>query len=85
MNVRTNSRELDRIRRDVGAALRTEREVVEPVPPCLVALLRVLEARALDAERERLFGEIDVRIAELIRVARREPEVTLRANTGGTI
>jgi hypothetical protein len=46
--------------------------VAEPAPESLTALLRDLKARILDAERDRLFAEVDVRIAELIRAAGRE-------------
>ena len=35
MNARTNFRELDRIRRDIGARLRIEHEVAEPPPQLL--------------------------------------------------
>ena len=36
MNARTNFRELDRIRKDIGARLRIEHEVAEPPPQLLV-------------------------------------------------
>jgi hypothetical protein len=73
MNARPSIRELDRIRRDIGAVLRTDHEVAEHAPPSLTALVRVLEARARAAERERLFAEVDARIAEFVLAAGREP------------
>jgi hypothetical protein len=77
MNARTNIRELDRIRTDIGAALRIKQDAADTAKPAsqnLTFLLGVLEAHARDAERERLFAEVDARINELIRVAGREPQ-----------
>jgi hypothetical protein len=65
MNVRVSIHERDRIRRDIGAALRIE-YAAEPVPESLLALLKDLETRIRNAERERLFAEVDARIAELV-------------------
>jgi hypothetical protein len=73
MNARTSLRELDRIRRDIGAELQIEHRVADPVPQGLVALLKDLETRVRDAERERHFAEVDARIAELVRAAGGEP------------
>jgi ElaB/YqjD/DUF883 family membrane-anchored ribosome-binding protein len=74
MNATTSLRELGRIRRDIGVALRIEQEAAEPASQSLTTLLKDLETRVLDAERERLFAEVDVRVAELIHVAGRSPQ-----------
>jgi hypothetical protein len=73
MNSRPSARELDRIRAEIGRALRTEDEVAEPLPQSLVALLKDLEKRVREAELERHFAEADARVAELLRVVGREP------------
>ena len=73
MNARPNTRELDRIRSAVGSALRTEHEVAEPAPQSLIALLKELETRVRDAEREKVFAEVEARVAELLRAAGRQP------------
>jgi hypothetical protein len=70
MNARTNLPELDRIRRDIGARLRIEYEVAEP-PPLLVALLKELEIHEHDVEGQRLFAQVEARVAELLRAAGR--------------
>jgi hypothetical protein len=64
MNVRPSVQELDRIRKDIGAALREHDDVVMPAPESLVALLRYLETHVRETERERLLAEIDARIAD---------------------
>jgi hypothetical protein len=74
MNVRASVNELDRIRRDIGVALKGEHEATEPAPPSLMALLSKLEALVRDIEGERLFARVDSRIAELICAAGREPQ-----------
>jgi len=56
MNARPSIRELDRIRRDIGARLRIEHAVTEPAPESLVALLKELVTRVRDAKREKLFA-----------------------------
>jgi hypothetical protein len=63
MNAKPNIRELDRIRTDIGSALRT---FADPAPQSLIALLRNLEACVRDAELEKLFAEVDARVAELL-------------------
>jgi hypothetical protein len=73
MNARPNTRELDRIRSAVGSALRAEDKVAEPAPQSLIALLKDLETRVRDAERERAFAEVEGRLAELLRAAGRQP------------
>jgi hypothetical protein len=73
MNARTNLPELDRICRDIGARLRIDYEVAEPPPQLLMALLKKLEMHVHDAEGGRLFAEVDVRVAELLRAAGRQP------------
>jgi hypothetical protein len=69
MNVRPSIHELDRIRRDIGARLRIEPEVAEPPPRLLMALLKKLEIHVHEAQGERLFAEVDARVAELKRAA----------------
>jgi hypothetical protein len=73
MNARPTIHELDRIRRDIGARLQIEHAVAEPAPESLLALLKELETRLRDAKRERLFAEVDVRVAQLLRAAGRRP------------
>jgi hypothetical protein len=77
MNARPNTRELNRIRSAVGSALRTEHEVAEPALQSLIALLKELETRVRDAEREKVFAEVDARVAELLRAAGRQPRDVL--------
>jgi hypothetical protein len=72
MNARPNTRELDRIRSAVGSALQTEHKVAEPAPQSLIALLKELETRVRDAEREKVFAEVEARVAELLRAAGRQ-------------
>jgi hypothetical protein len=73
MNARPNTRELDRIRSAVGSVLRTEHKVAEPAPQSLIALLKELETRVRDAERDKVFAEVEARVAELLRAAARQP------------
>jgi hypothetical protein len=73
MNARLNIRELDRIRRDIGARLRIEHAVTEPAPESLIALLKELATRVRDAKREMLFAEVDAQVAEVLRAAGRQP------------
>ncbi len=73
MNAKSNVRELDRIRGDIGCSLRSGHDVAEPAPHSLVALLKDLETRVRDAERERLFAAVDATVAELMRAIGREP------------
>jgi hypothetical protein len=61
----------NRIRGDVGSALRTEYAAEEPAPKSFVALLKELETRIRDAELERGLGAVEERIAELLRAAGR--------------
>jgi hypothetical protein len=72
MNVSPSIHELNRIRRDIGAQLRVEHDVVAPPPQNLMALLKELEIHVHDAEGGRLFAEVDARVAELKRAAGRE-------------
>src|SRR5271166_559365 len=69
MNAKPTIHELHRIRRDIGVQLRIEPEVFEPPPQLLMALLKKLEIHVHDAEGERLFVEVDARVAELLRAA----------------
>jgi hypothetical protein len=73
MNARPSIRELDRIRRDIGARLRIEHAVTETAPESLVALLKELVTRVRDAKREKLFAGVDACVAELLRAAGRRP------------
>jgi hypothetical protein len=73
MNVRPNIRELDRVRRDIGARLRIEHAATEPAPESLKALLKELVTRVRDAKREKLLAEVDACLAELLRAAGRQP------------
>jgi hypothetical protein len=75
MNARPNTREFDRIRRDLGARLRIEHAVAEPAPQSLIALLKDLETRVRDAEREGVFAEVEGRVAELLRAVRQLRDV----------
>jgi hypothetical protein len=71
MNARTSLPELHGIRRDIGVRLRIDYEVAEAPPQRLMALLKELEIHFHDAEGGRLFAEVDVRVAELLRAAGR--------------
>jgi hypothetical protein len=75
MNVRPSPQELARIRCAVGEALRFERDlqVAEPAPESLLALLRELENRMLEAKREKVLREVDARIADLMRACGVQP------------
>jgi hypothetical protein len=73
MNARTGFPELHRIRRDIGARLRIEHEIVEPPPRLLIALLKELEIHEHDVEGQRLFARVEARVAELLRAAGRQP------------
>jgi hypothetical protein len=74
MNARPSSRELDRIRSAVGSVLRTEHAAAEPAPQSLIALLKELETRVRDAEREKVFAKVEARVAELLRATGRQPQ-----------
>jgi hypothetical protein len=69
MNARAPIHEFDRIRGDLGSALRIENELERP-PRSLAALLKNLETRVREAEGERLFAEVDACVAELLQVVR---------------
>jgi hypothetical protein len=73
MNARPTHHELHRIRRDIGSALRIEHATVEPAPQSLLALLEDLKTRVRDAEREKVFAEVEARVAELLRATGRQP------------
>jgi hypothetical protein len=84
MNAGPNIYEWDRIRRDIGSALRADYDVEEPAPQSLVALLKDLETRVRDAdlarvrdiECERLLAKIDECVAELLRATGRQLRAT---------
>jgi hypothetical protein len=46
--------------------------VSEPAPQSLIAILKELGTRVRDAEREKVFAEVEARVAELLRVAGRQ-------------
>jgi hypothetical protein len=79
MNAKSTVEELDRIRRDIGSSQRTGHDAPEPAPQSLMALPRYLETRVRDAKCERLLAEVDARVAELMRVAGREPRALKNA------
>jgi hypothetical protein len=79
MNARPSILELDRIRRDIGARLRIDYEVAEPLPRLLMTLLKELEIHVHDAEGERLFAQVEARAAELLRAAGRQPREAHRS------
>jgi hypothetical protein len=71
MNVRESPKELNRVRNDIAVALRLEHErEAQPAPDSLTVLLK-LATRVRDAEREKAFAQVDVRIAELMEAAGR--------------
>jgi hypothetical protein len=78
MNARPRIRELNRISRDVGAQLRVEPDGFGSLPHSLIALLKELEIHVHHAEGERLFAEIDARVAELLNAAGLEGIVSKR-------
>jgi hypothetical protein len=68
-NARPRIRELNRISIDVGAQLRVEPDGLGSLPHSLIALLKEVEIHFHRAEGERLFAEIDARVAELLNAA----------------
>jgi hypothetical protein len=71
MNVRPSPKELDRVRTTIGAALRLEDPpATERAPETLLALLKDLKTSMLDKKREKIFVEVDERIADLMRACR---------------
>jgi hypothetical protein len=61
------------IRTTLGEALRRQHDLREPTPPGLLELLARLDTHVRDAQRERLFAEVEQGIAELLRAAGRTP------------
>ena len=86
MNVRASPHELGRVRKDIGAALRRRErdDGAQPVPESLLVLLKELATRVRDTERERLFAEVDGRIAELLLAVGRSSSGTCREPAGRT-
>jgi hypothetical protein len=79
MNVRASPHDFDRIRSTIGAALRVEHDrVAEPAPQSLMDLLRQLEIHARDAQREKVFADVDAAVAVLVRAAGREPKIATK-------
>jgi hypothetical protein len=75
MNVRASPHDFDRIRSTIGAALRVEHDsAAEPAPQNLMDLLRQLEIHARDAQREKVFADVDAAVAVLVRAVGREPK-----------
>jgi hypothetical protein len=73
MNVRADIREVVRISRDIGLALRTEQDAAHLAPLGLNLLLKDLETRVRDTECERLIAQIDVQVGKLLRASGRAP------------
>jgi hypothetical protein len=67
MNVRADIREVVRISRDIGLALRTEQDAADLAPLNLTSLLQDLETRVSDTECERLIARVDAQVGELLR------------------
>jgi hypothetical protein len=79
MNVRASPHDLDHIRGTIGAALRVEHDrVAEPAPQSLMGLLRQLEIHARDAQREKVFADVDAAVAVLVRATGREPKIATK-------
>ena len=82
MNVRASPNDLDRIRSTIGAALRVEHDsVAELAPQSLMDLLRQLEIHARDAQREKVFADVDAAVAVLVRAAGREPRIATKPDS----
>jgi hypothetical protein len=72
MNGREHPRELDRVRGDLAAAFRLERDAVsEAAPECFHALLKHLETRVREVELEEAFAQVDARLTDLMRAVGR--------------
>jgi hypothetical protein len=71
------------VRAGIAASLGTMPDVEEPAPQSLMAALADLERRLRDAERDRLYAEVDRRVVELLRLARRRgtAETSLRSSS----
>ena len=68
MNVRASPHDFIRIRSTIGAALRVEHDsVAQPAPQRLRNLLSQLENHARDAQREKVFADVDAAVAVLVR------------------
>ena len=79
MNVRASPHDFTRIRSTIGAALRVEHDsVAEPAPQRLRNLLSQLENHARDAQREKVFADVDAAVAVLVRAAGREPKLATK-------
>jgi hypothetical protein len=82
MNVRTSPHDFTRIRSTIGAALRVEHDrIADPAPQRLMNLLRqleILEIHARDAQREKVFADVDAAVAVLVRAAGREPKIATK-------
>jgi hypothetical protein len=72
---------LDRIRSTIGAALRVEHDsFAEAAPQSLMDLLRQLEIHAREAQREKVFADVDGAVAVLVRAAGREPRIATKSD-----
>jgi hypothetical protein len=58
------------VQMDIAAPLRSTSDVGKRSPQSLLAALADLERRLRDAERDRLYAEVDRRIDELLHAAR---------------
>ena len=68
MNLRARPRELDRIRRDLAEAFRIERDAVsEATPEGFHTLLKHLETRVHEVEREKAFSQVGAPLADQMR------------------
>jgi hypothetical protein len=74
MNVSADIRELDRISKDIGLALRIEQDAANLAPLGLNLLLKNLETRVRDTECERLIAQINAQVDEVLRAAGRAPQ-----------
>ena len=76
MNVRASPHDLERMRSTIGAALRVEHDsVAERAPQSLMDLRQLeihgLEIHGRDAQREKVFADVDAAVAVLVRAAGR--------------
>jgi hypothetical protein len=67
-------RELVRISRDIGLALRIEQDAGYFTPLGLNLLLKDLETRVRDTVCERLIAQIDAQVCKLLRASGRAPQ-----------
>jgi hypothetical protein len=92
MNVRASPHDFTRIRSTIGAALRVEHDrIADPAPQRhesskatrdprarRPARKGLLEIHARDAQREKVFADVDAAVAVLVRAAGREPKIATK-------